>query len=190
MKSGMRVLMHSCCGPCSVYPADALGAEGFELRLFFYNPNVQPYREYSKRLDAVMLFADKRGLPLTVEDAYDPESWLRMVAFREAERCRLCYSLRLEAAAGAARRGRFDAFTTTLLYSRRQKHELIRELAQAVAEDAGVPFLYRDFRKGWKAGIQGGKAMGLYRQEYCGCIFSERDRFLKLPEKEKLRGRA
>jgi predicted adenine nucleotide alpha hydrolase (AANH) superfamily ATPase len=190
MNSRMRVLMHSCCGPCSVYPADALAAEGFELRLFFYNPNVQPYREYSKRLDAVVRFADKRGLPLIVEDDYDPEGWLRMVAFRETERCRLCYSRRLEAAAGAARRGKFDAFTTTLLYSRRQKHELIRELAEAVAEDVGVPFLYRDFRKGWKAGIQGSKAMGLYRQEYCGCIFSERDRFQKLPQKEKLGGRA
>ena len=103
------------------------------------------------------------------------------MVFREAQRCRLCYRERLFAAARVARRGRFQAFTSTLLYSKHQKHDLVRELAEAVAEEVGVPFLYRDFRKGWKAGVQGSLEMGLYRQQYCGCIYSERDRFLGPP---------
>jgi epoxyqueuosine reductase len=173
----MRVLMHACCAPCSVYPVDALAGEGTELMLYFHNPNIHPYQEYVRRLDTLRDFAGRRAVKLIVDDHYDPQAWLRMVAFREAQRCRLCYHLRLTAAARAARRGRFDAFTSTLLYSKQQKHELIRELAEAVAEEVGVPFLYRDFRAGWKAGIETSKAMGLYRQQYCGCLYSEYERF-------------
>ncbi len=177
----MKVLVHACCGPCSVYPVDALQAEGFDLRLYFKNPNIHPYKEFEKRLESMKTFADKRDVPLIADDEYDPEAWIRMVAFRESQRCRLCYSNRLESAARLARRGRFDAFTTTLLYSKLQDHELVRELCEAAAEEAGVPLLYRDFRKGWKAGIQGSKQMGLYRQNWCGCLLSERDRFLGPP---------
>jgi len=150
--------------------------------MYFYNPNIQPYREFSRRLEAMRLFGEQRGVPLIIEDHYDPESWLRMVVFREAHRCRICYRLRLAAAAQAAKRGGFEAFTTTLLYSIHQQHDLIRELAEAAAEEAGVAFLYRDFRAGWKAGIAGSKALGLYRQQYCGCIYSERDRYLGAPQ--------
>ena len=177
----MRVLVHSCCAPCSVYPVDALTGEGMELMLYFHNPNIHPYQEFVRRLDTLRDYAGGRAVKLIVDDRYDPEAWFRMVAFREAQRCRLCYRLRLESAARAARRGRFDAFTTTLLYSKRQKHELIRELAEAVAEEVGVPFLYRDFRAGWKAGIETSKALGLYRQQYCGCLHSEYERFRPAP---------
>lgn len=173
----MTVLVHACCGPCSVYPADALGAEGLAFAFYFYNPNIHPYQEYERRRAAMQQLAETRGVPLILDDRYDPESWFRMTAFREAERCRFCYHTRLLAAAAAARQGGYDSFTTTLLYSKRQKHELARELADAVAEEVGVPFLYRDFRTGWQAGIQGSREMGLYRQNYCGCLFSERDRF-------------
>jgi len=172
-----RVLAHACCGPCTVYPLDALRAEGFEVMLYFHNPNIQPFREYRKRLESMRRLAEQRDAPLIVRDEYDPEAWLRDVAFREDRRCLICYTKRLESAARVARRGGYDAFTTTLLYSKRQKHELLRELAEAVAEEAGTRFLYRDFRKGWKAGIESSREMGLYRQEYCGCLFSERDRF-------------
>ncbi len=174
----MKILMHACCGPCSVYPVDALAGE-FELpTLLFHNPNVHPYREYQQRLDSTRKFADTRGARLIVADDYDPEAWFRNVAFRESMRCRLCYHQRLTAAAHVAKRGKFDAFTTTLLFSKQQKHEAIRETAEAVAEQIGVPFLYRDFRVGWKEGIEASKLMDLYRQEYCGCLFSERDRFM------------
>ena len=174
----MKVLVHACCGPCSIYPVEALSAEGMELRLFFFNPNIHPYQEFRRRLESMEKFARVRDVPLIVDTTYDLEGWLREVVFREARRCTICYRKRLEAAARVARRGKFEAFTTTLLYSKHQKHELVRELAEAVSEEAGVPFLYRDFRQGWKAGIEASKRMGLYRQQYCGCIFSERDRYL------------
>ena len=172
----MRVLLHACCGPCAVYPVDALRAAGLDPHLYFHNPNIQPFQEHQRRREAVELLAEKRAVPLILDDSYDPETWLRMVAFRESVRCRLCYRERLSAAARAARRGGFDAFTTSILYSKQQKHELARDLAEAAGEEEGVPFLYRDFRAGWKAGIEESKRLGMYRQQYCGCIFSERDR--------------
>jgi len=181
----MRVLLHACCGPCAVYPVDQLRAEGHDLRLYFHNPNVQPYQEFERRREAARLLAERRGLPITIDDYYDPETWLRMTAFRESSRCRFCYQERLAAAAAVARRGGFDAFTSSILYSKQQKHELARELAEAAGEEAGVPFLYRDFRVGWKAGIEESKRLGLYRQQYCGCIFSERDRFRRAPRERE-----
>jgi epoxyqueuosine reductase len=158
--------------------------------MYFYNPNIQPYLEHQKRLEAMQVFAEKSGVPLISSDEYDPEEWFRMTAFREKQRCRLCYAKRLESAARVARKGKFDAFTTTLFYSKQQKHEMIKELAEAIAEGNGVELLYRDFREGWKQGTEKSKEMGLYRQQYCGCIYSERDRYMgnKKPSGLKRRG--
>ncbi|MFO8055748.1 MAG: epoxyqueuosine reductase QueH [bacterium] len=184
----MKVLMHVCCGPCAVYPTDTLRAESMELMLYFFNPNVQPYQEFERRLNAARRFAEQAGLKMIEDTLYDPEEWFRMMAFRESFRCRICYRTRLEAAAQVARRGGFDAFTTTILYSKQQHHDLARELGEAVGEDKGVPFLYRDFRHGWKEGIEKSKELELYRQQYCGCIYSERDRFQGRREKTRERG--
>ena len=173
----MRVLLHACCGPCATYPVDALAAEGIETRLFFYNPNIHPFQEFEKRLEAVKELSKKRDVPLIVDDDYDLEGWLRKMVFRESKRCSICYETRLARAARLAKKSGFDAFTTSLLFSKQQYHDRIRDLAEAVAEEVGIPFLYRDFREGYKAGVESSKAMGLYRQEYCGCIYSERDRF-------------
>jgi predicted adenine nucleotide alpha hydrolase (AANH) superfamily ATPase len=109
---------------------------------------------------------------------------MRSVSFREGERCRICYHMRLRHAAQLARRGRFDAFSTTLLYSKFQKHDLIREIGESAGAEAGVTFLYRDWRDGWKEGVEASKAMGLYRQAYCGCILSEQERYA--PRREKV----
>lgn len=110
------------------------------------------------------------------EDAYPLAEFLRQVAFREEDRCRHCYRLRLARTAEIAKKGRFDAFTTTLLYSRFQKHDLIRSIGDTVAGMQGIPFLYRDFREGWSEGVRISKELGMYRQQYCGCIYSEKDR--------------
>lgn len=123
-------------------------------------------------------YAAKTRLPIIWDRGYHMEEFLRGVLFREGERCRFCYYLRLKATAGMARSGKFDAFTSTLLYSKFQNHELIRELGQQVVQESGVPFYYVDFRRGWAEGMAKSKKMGLYKQQYCGCIFSERDRFL------------
>jgi len=173
----MKLLLHVCCGPCLVYPLRALEEEGIEPRGFFYNPNIQPYTEFERRLRSLEGYAAAKGMPLIVRDDYPLEEWLRGVAFRETDRCRYCYHLRLSAAARLAKKSGFEAFTTTLLYSRRQNHGLIRDLGREAGQEAGVAFLYRDFRAGWREGIKGSQAAGLYRQSYCGCIYSERDRF-------------
>ncbi len=183
----MKLLLHLCCGPCGVYPVRVLREAGHEVRGFFFNPNIHPYQEFARRVQAMEDFAAQAGLPVILERAYDLEEWLRMVAFREAQRCRLCYYLRLSRAARAARGGKFEAFTTTLLYSKFQKHDLIREVGEQAAREVGIPFHYEDFRVGWAEGVAGSKAMGLYRQQYCGCIYSERDRFQPRSQKEGTR---
>jgi len=171
-----------CCAPCSVYPLRVLEGEDVRVFGFFFNPNIHPYQEYRRRMDTVRQFAAQAALEVIYRDEYDVVRFLRQMVFRESERCRLCYQLRLEAAAQLAGQSHMDAFTTTLLYSRRQNHGLIRQLGEEVGEQVGIPFLYRDFRQGWREGIERSKALGLYRQRYCGCIYSEQERFHKRPQ--------
>ncbi len=183
-----RILLHTCCGPCAIFPLRALRSNDWAVRGFFYNPFIQPYRELQRRLEALRTLARMEDLQVIVRPDYELESFLRQVAFREGNRCLLCYSTRLEAAARLAGKSRFDAFTTTLLYSKRQKHDLIRSIAEEASRKYGVPFYYEDFRTGWKEGREASKALGIYRQEYCGCIYSEKERFFK--EQERVPGKA
>jgi epoxyqueuosine reductase len=178
----MKILLHICCAPCTVYPASNLSASGHKVRGFFYNPNIHPYQEFARRVATLEDYAAKIRLPIIWDRRYQLEEFLRTIVFREQDRCRFCYYLRLKATAQVAKGGKFDAFTTTLLYSKFQNHEVIRELGQQVVQEVGVPFYYVDFRKGWAAGAAQTRKLGLYKQQYCGCIFSERDRFLP-PEK-------
>jgi predicted adenine nucleotide alpha hydrolase (AANH) superfamily ATPase len=175
----MKLLLHTCCGPCTIVPSRRLREEGMELYGVYENPNVHPFTEWDRRRDALETLARDSGLRLLPHGEYDVARWMRGVAFREGERCRICYHLRLLQTARLARRGRFDAFSSTLLYSKFQKHDLVRELGESAAAEAGVPFLYRDWRDGWSEGVQASKTMGLYRQAYCGCILSEQERFAR-----------
>ena len=177
----MKVLLHSCCGPCTIYPLDVLRGEGHAVMGFFYRHNIHPYTECLRRQETLERYAADQNLRLVVQDGYDMEGFVRSVAFRETERCRYCYHDRLRAAALVARKGKFAAFTSTLLYSRHQKHDLIREMGESVARESGVRFLYRDFRDGWREGIETSKALGMYRQPYCGCIYSEKERYYRAP---------
>lgn len=167
-----------CCGPCSIYPYETLQGEGARVFGFFYNPNIHPYQEFRRRRQAVELLADSLGLEMIYRDEYDLVSFLRQVAFRESQRCFICYHLRLDAAAQLAKKSRMDGFTSTLLYSRHQKHESIMQLGEEIGHRRGIPFIYRDFRQGWEDGTKKSKEMNLYRQEYCGCIYSEQERYL------------
>lgn len=173
----MKVLLHICCANCASYPFPDLKKKEFEVFGFFYNPNIHPYQEYQRRLGAVKEFAKKVDLRMIYRDEYGLEDFLRQVVFRESQRCRYCYYSRLEATVQVAKNGKFDYFTTTLLYSKTQKHELIKEIGTELGRKHGVKFYCGDFREGWKEGIEVSKEMGLYRQEYCGCIYSEKDRF-------------
>jgi hypothetical protein len=178
----MKILLHICCAPCAVYPVEVLRGTLHQVRGFFYNPNIQPFQEFARRIKALEDYADKAKLPVIWDRTYDLEGFLRLVAFREADRCRFCYYLRLSAAARVARGGKFDAFTSTLLYSKFQNHDLIKAIGQQVVQEVGVPFYYEDFRRGWTQGREKSRKMGLYKQQYCGCIFSERDRFAAAPQ--------
>jgi len=173
----MKILLHVCCAPCAIYPFSRLREEGFEPAGFFYNPNIHPYLEYAKRLAAVREFAGRTGVAVTVRDGYDLDEFLVRVAGKGRNRCEQCYRMRLDAAGAAARAEGFGLFTTTLLYSRHQKHDLIRGVAKEMAWEHGVDLYYEDFREGWREGIVESKAMGLYRQQYCGCVYSERERY-------------
>ena len=181
----MRILLHICCANCVIFPFLQLKGKGEEVVGYFFNPNIHPYQEYLRRAGTLETFAAKLGLPVLWDRSYPLEEFLRDIAFREAERCRFCYYRRLTATARVARGGKFDAFTSTLLYSKFQNHELIKELGQLVVLEVGVPFYYEDFRKGWSEGMAKTKKLGLYKQQYCGCIFSERDRFMR-PEPARM----
>ena len=174
----MRILLHACCGPCALYPLRTLRTAGHDVTGFFYNHNIHPYQEYCKRRDAVVQMAEQECMPLIMHDDYDLEGFLANVAAAPELRCSYCYASRLRATAQAAAEGSFDAFTAALLYSRYQKHDEIRELGEQIGREFGVPLHYQDFRPGWQEGIKLSKELGLYRQQYCGCIYSEKDRYL------------
>lgn len=173
----MKILLHICCAPCAIYSLKALRSESFDVVGFFYNHNIHPYQEYLRRVDTLKTYADQVKLKTIYPEEYDLETFLQNVAFRENDRCSYCYHSRLKYAASFARRGKFDYFTTTLLYSKFQKHDLIRSIGKSLGKEYGVPFLYRDFREGWKEGIKVSKELNMYRQQYCGCIYSEKERY-------------
>ena len=172
-----RILIHACCANCLLYPLKVLKENFNEIFVLWYNPNIHPYTEYSKRLEAMRQLEQTHSLRVIYNDYYDIKEWLQMVAFREEKRCLLCYHQRLKMAAAIAKKGGFDYFTSTLLYSKHQKHNLIREIGESVGKEKGVRFYYYDFREGWKEGIEESLKLGLYRQNYCGCILSEEERF-------------
>jgi len=175
----MRLLLHICCANCAINPIRQLQERGAEVFGFFFNPNIHPYQEYRKRLEALKHYSEKTGLNLICRDEYLLEEFLRNVSHCVDDRCRYCYRVRLEAAARVAKEKGFDRFSTTLLESGHQQHDVIRETGEQVARDVGIPFHYEDFRPGWRTGVEVSKAMGLYRQQYCGCIYSEKERYHK-----------
>lgn len=175
----MKVLMHLCCGPCTIYPVKTLREAGTEVMGFFYKNNIHPYSECLKRQQALEKYAEQIDLRVIYQEGYDLEGFIQNIVYREADRCRHCYHDRLRTTALLARRGKFDYFSSTLLYSKFQKHELVRSIGEAIAKSVGVPFLYQNFREGWKEGIETSKELQMYRQQYCGCIYSEKERFFK-----------
>lgn len=172
-----RVLLHICCGPCALYPLSILRDDGLDVEGFFHNPNIHPFQEFQRRLEAVEQVARARDLLVHYERRYGLTEYLRAVVFHEQQRCTLCYEMRLLATVQAAKRLGADAFSTTLLYSKYQRHDLIRQTAERLAREHGIPFYYLDFREGWSKGIELSKRLGLYRQPYCGCIYSEQERY-------------
>lgn len=175
----MRLLLHICCAPCSVMCVETLRQEGIEPTGFWYNPNIHPVTEYKARKNTLIDYASKIHMRLIVENDYGLRDFISHVSHDVDHRCGYCYLSRLEETARFAAENGYDAFSTTLLISPYQNHELIRKIGEAMAEKYGLVFLYRDFRPYFKEGQEKARAMGLYLQKYCGCIFSEEDRYLE-----------
>ena len=174
-----ELFLHACCGPCACYSTTKLSETGYRPTLYFYNPNIHPYQEYQNRREGLVQLAGIRGLPVLVEPGYELENFLARVAPNPGERCHHCYRIRLNRAAAKARELGFSIFSTTLLISPYQNHELLVSLGHETAETYGLHFLAADLRPGFYESQREAKGLGLYRQKYCGCIYSEKERFYK-----------
>lgn len=175
-----KILLHACCGPCSIVPLKRLKADGHDITVLFFNPNIHPLQEYLRRREGMAEVAAHYDVPVIFLDReYTPQNWFQAISFREANRCFYCYEMRLKRTLSIARKGNFDAISSTLLYSKQQKHEVIAKLGQDICGGGAVQFLYRDFRDGWQEGIEISKEWGIYRQPYCGCLYSENERYAR-----------
>jgi epoxyqueuosine reductase len=181
--AGKRILLHICCAPCSAYPINRLRQLEFEVSGFWYNPNIHPWGEHERRRSSLDAYALQVDLPMIWHPDYEMPAFLRQVSGNEAfrQRCAHCYKMRLAETARQAKARGYDAFTTTLLISPYQDQEMIRRIGERVAEMAGVEFYFENFRRGWSERSRLTKAHDLYRQSYCGCIYSEWERFNRAP---------
>lgn len=178
-----NVLVHTCCGPCASGTVPALLEGGMHPVLYWYNPNIHPFTEYASRLDSLRKFAAAEHLPLVIGGAYGLRPFVAATAADPDRRCLTCYKMRLDAAAEHAAREGYDAFTTTLLVSPYQHRDGILAAGREAAERFCTVFLEEDFRTGFRAGQEEARARGLYMQKYCGCIYSEEDRYRKRAQK-------
>ena len=180
-----RLLLHSCCAPCSSYVLEYL-SEYFSVTVFYYNPNIFPAEEYEKRVkeqEALILRLPAKHRISFLEGPYEQERFYEMAKGLElepegGERCFRCYHLRLLEAAQMARAGGFDYFTTTLSISPLKDAGKLNEIGEKLAREYGVAYLNSDFKKrdGYKRSIELSREYGLYRQDYCGCVYSLRER--------------
>jgi len=180
----MKLLFHCCCAPCSVKCVNSLRGENIEPELFWYNPNIHPFTEYSLRRESLAEFAANEKLNLQMLDEYGLQLFLEAVypvtkSPGNGERCKICYKMRLEKAAFTAANDGFTAFSTSLLISPYQNHEAIKAIGEETAAKYGVDFLYRDFRPLFREGQSAARDRGFYMQKYCGCIYSEEERYTK-----------
>ena len=175
----MKTLLHICCAPCANQCIDALREEGQEVTGFWYNPNIHPFTEYRARRNCLREYASTIALPLIERNDYGLRPFVRAVAEDIPGRCVKCYEMRLFETARQAKELGFDSFTSSLFISPYQKHELMCQVAERAGEMYGIPFLYRDFRPLFRAGQERARELGFYMQKYCGCVFSEEERYLK-----------
>ena len=171
------ILLHVCCAPCAIGAFEALQKEGFEVKGFFHNPNIHPLIEFRRRLKAVKTLRDSLKLDIDCSEEYGLREFLAAVAGREDGRCPVCYSLRFEAACARARELGIPFVTTTLFSSPHQDHDVLEAAGCEAAARHGVEFLRKDFRPGHSGAHEKARKMKLYRQQYCGCIFSEYERY-------------
>ncbi len=184
-----KLLLHTCCAPCSVYCIDSLRAEKIEPTVFWYNPNIHPYIEYKTRRDCLKDYLKSIEVKGIFKESYGLDNFCKNVIKDLPNRCvNYCYRARLSETVKFAKENGYEFFSTTLLVSPYQKHEELKKVCEELAELSGVKFLYRDFRIGFREGQSKARALGMYMQKYCGCIFSEEDRYKKQIEKDLANG--
>ncbi|MFW5923101.1 MAG: epoxyqueuosine reductase QueH [Planctomycetota bacterium] len=173
----MHILLHTCCAICFTGPHKALQGEGHEVTGYFFNPNIHPLIEFRRRLKAVKVLRDRLKVNIICDEDYGLRQFLHTVNWETGHRCADCYRMRLDQTAQITGQKGFDGFTTTLFTSTHQDHSLIEQMGRSAADAHGVTFLERDWRDLNDHNQSEAKRMNLYRQQYCGCIFSERDRY-------------
>lgn len=179
------MLLHTCCGPCSTYTFKYWQEKGIEFTAFFYNPNIHPYQEYKRRRDTLAAYVEMLGVPVIIADEYEMDEFLRRVAPDPANRCGQCYRMRLEKTAQMAKELGHQEFSSTLLISPYQDRELLKTVGHELAQSYGLTFRDDDLRSGYRESVTMSKESDLYRQPYCGCIYSEKDRYYKRPKGEQ-----
>ncbi len=157
---------------------------GHQVTGYWYNPNIHPYIEYKNRLNALIDYAESINLELLINDEYGLKDFVKKTVEDETFRCEGCYRSRLEETAIKAKTEGYDAFSSTLLISPYQQHQRLKEIAEEVAKDVGIDFFYTDFRPHFREGQRLAREANLYMQKYCGCIFSEEERYLGKKKKK------
>ncbi len=173
----MKLLLHTCCAPCLIYPLERLKQKGIEVEGFFYNPNIHPFSEYSNRRRAIENFSKLLEIEIDYPE-YTPSEffWEVNLQVDSAERCSICWRLRIKKTAKEAKEKRFDYFSTTLLVSPYQDQEMLKKIGYDIAHEEGIGFYYEDFRGGFAKAHNEAHVKGIYCQKYCGCIYSELER--------------
>lgn len=175
----MKVLLHICCAPCSIKCIDILKEDKYDVNGYWYNPNIHPYTEYKLRMECLKEYSKLINLDVIYNDEYGLVEFTKNVIEDLNNRCSYCYRKRLEETVKYAKENNFDAFSTTLLISPYQKHEQIKELCEQLSIEYDIKFIYKDYRNAFKEGQNKARELELYMQKYCGCIFSEKERYLK-----------
>jgi len=182
----MKLLMHTCCAPCSVYCIENLRGQNIEPTLYWYNPNIHPYKEYQARRDCLKQYAEDINVKAIFEEDYGLREFCKNTINDLENRCtNYCYIKRLEQTVRYAKQNGYDTFTSTLFVSPYQNHEELKRICEELSRKYEIEFLYIDFRIGFREGQAKARELGLYMQKYCGCIFSEEERYFKQIQKDK-----
>ncbi|MGC8609899.1 MAG: epoxyqueuosine reductase QueH [Thermoplasmata archaeon] len=178
------ILVHACCAPCLSGMIDDIDQE---FKVYFYNPNIHPLREYIRRLETLIEFSKDKKFELIIDKEYNVQEWLENAVKLNKKgdylRCMFCYADRLDRVAKYAKENGYDGFTTSMLYSPFQKHEMIKQIGYRMEKKYGIKFYYKDYRENYPKGDEMARKYKMYRQGYCGCIFSEFDRYSYMLEK-------
>lgn len=175
----MELLLHMCCGPCATASQKRFKGLGYQVKGYFFNPNIHPYKEFKRRLETLKDYCQEAGIPLITDGRYLLEHFLRGVVYREENRCLFCYFLRLRETALRARQEEIPYFSSTLLISPYQDQELLKKTGEEAGKEYGVTFIYEDLRPYFQESVEISRKRGMYRQGYCGCIYSEKERYYK-----------